>query len=169
MGTKSLTLRIDYYDTATKTWVMGDKAGYPDAPNPRDHTGGALVKGRICVSGGRNGGADSSWPAVAPTDCFDPVTKTWTVEASIPLNRSGSSYGTSCDGRLIIASGERTLVNRVDVFDGKSWQTFQNGLNVARHGSGLAVDCARNKIYIAAGSPNGGGGTTDTMEIYTPA
>jgi len=156
---------IDYYDTVTKTWVMGDTAGFPDAPNPRDHTGGGLINGRICVTGGRNGG-EVDWPSVSPTDCFNPATKTWTVEADIPTDRSGSSYGTSCDGRLIIAGGERDLTNRVDVFDGTTWQSFDNGLNQARHGSGLAIDCQRNLIYIASGSPNGGGGNTNSMEIY---
>jgi len=158
---------IDYYDTATKTWVMGDTAGFPDAPNPRDHTGGGLINGRICVSGGRNGG-EVDWPPVSPTDCFNPATKSWSVEASIPVDRSGSSYGTSCDGRLIIAGGESDLTNRVDVFDGTTWETFDNGLNQARHGSGLAIDCQRNLIYIASGSPKNRGGNTNSLEIYFP-
>ena len=158
---------IDYYDTTTKTWVMGDTAGFPDAPNPRDHTGGGLINGRICVTGGRNGG-EVNWPPVSPTDCFNPATKTWTVEANIPTDRSGSSYGISCDGRLMVAGGERDLTNRVDVFDGTTWESFDNGLNQARHGSGLAVDCEQNLIYIASGSPNGGGGNTNSMEIYYP-
>jgi len=166
---------IDYYDTSKKQWYLGDDLGYPDAPNPRDHTGGAMVDGRICVSGGRNGGLDN-WPAVAPTDCFDPQTKTWSVEANIPVVRSGSNYGTTCDGRLIIAGGkrggdrERDMINQVDVFDGKKWETFKNSLKTARHGSGLAVDCKRNKIYLASGSRQGGsGGKEYSMEIYTPA
>lgn len=58
---------------------------------------------------------------------------------------------------MILAGGERQLEDRVDVFGGQNWETFTNGLNVARHGSGLAVDCVGNKIYIASGSPNGGG------------
>jgi hypothetical protein len=159
---------IDYYDTVTETWTLGSDAGFPDAPNPRDHTGGALVNGRICVSGGRDGGV-INWPPVAPTDCFDPVTKTWSVEANIPVVRSGSSYGTSCDGKLIVAGGEGNISSRVDVFNGSTWQTFTNGLIDSRHGSGLAFDCVRNLIYIASGSPNGGGGQTKSMEIYTPA
>lgn len=158
---------IDYFETTTGTWVLGDQAGFPDAPNPRDHTGGALVNGRICVSGGRNGGV-IDWPAVSATDCFDPVSKTWTVEADIPEDRSGASYGTSCDGRLIVAGGERDISSRVDVFDGTNWETFTNGLIDSRHGTGLAVDCQRNLIYIASGSPKDGGGTTTSMEIYTP-
>jgi hypothetical protein len=91
------------------------------------------------------------------------------VEANIPLTRSGSAYGTSCDGRLIVAGGERSISGRVDIFDGTNWQTFANGLNDSRHGTGLAVDCIRNKIYIASGAPNNGGGQTTSLEIYTPA
>jgi len=160
---------IDYYDTTTKTWVMGDDADFPDAPNPRDHTGGALINGRICVAGGRRGG-EINWPAVAPTDCYDPSTNKWTVEADIPVPRSGSSYGTLCDGRLAIASGEKPSRTRIDVFDGTNWETFTNELATTRHGSGLAVDCVRNKIYLAGGTKSGGStNNLDTMEIYTPA
>jgi hypothetical protein len=160
---------IDYYETTTDTWTLGNVAGFPDAPNPRDHTGGGLVNGKICVTGGRDGGA-VNWPNVAPTDCFDPVSKTWSVEASIPVSRGGSAYGTSCDGKyLIVAGGERSISSRVDVFDGTRWQTFTNGLVDSRHGTGLGVDCTRNRIYIASGAPNNGGGQALSLEIYTPA
>jgi hypothetical protein len=159
---------IDFYDTVSETWILGSDAGFPDAPNPRDHTGGALVNGKICVAGGRNGGV-VDWPAVARTDCFDPVTRTWSVEPNIPVTRSGSSYGTSCDGKMIVAGGERIISNRVDVFDGSTWQTFQNGLIDSRHGTGLAVDCVRNLIYLASGgSENGGGRVSTSLEIYAP-
>ena len=111
------------------------------------------------------------------------------------MTRSGSAYGTSCDGKLIVAGGERSISSRVDVFDGQNWQTFTNGLNDSRHGTGLAVDCVRNRIYIAryvrrnhvvqsstmyvsniiisyllhSGAPsNGGGKVVKSLEIYTP-
>ena len=64
------------------------------------------------------------------------------------MKRSGSAYGTSCDGKLIVAGGERSISSQVDVFDGQNWQTFTNGLNDSRHGTGLAIDCERNRIYI---------------------
>jgi hypothetical protein len=69
----------------------------------------------------------------------------------------------------MIAGGEGGISSRIDIFDGTNWETFPNGLNEARHGTGLAVDCARGKMYIASGSPNGGGGQTYSLEIYTPA
>jgi N-acetylneuraminic acid mutarotase len=92
---------LDVYDIATDSWT----ALSDSAPNPRDHTGGALIHGRICVAGGRNGG-EIDWPRVAPTDCYDLATGQWTVEAPIPQVRSGSSYDLTCNGHLIVAGGE---------------------------------------------------------------
>jgi hypothetical protein len=144
---------LDYYDIDTDTWVTN----LPTAPNPRDHTGGALVNDgtMICVSGGRNG-ALVGWPPVGETDCFDLTKGVWTTEASIPVLRSGSSYGTTCDGQLIIAGGEGpgVVFSDVHVFDGKTWTTMPN-LIQARHGSGLSIDCSCNSrklIYLPSGS-----------------
>jgi hypothetical protein len=77
----------------------------PNAPNPRDHTGGALINGRICVAGGRDSGSIGFFKNVFPTDCYDPSKKTWTVEASIPMGRANAAYGTTCDGKLMVAGG----------------------------------------------------------------
>lgn len=160
---------IDYYDTADGKWYLGDVMGFPDAPNPRDHTGGALVNGRICVAAGRNGGVDK-WPIVKQTDCFDPVTKKWNdpPPPNHPDPRGGSAYGTSCDGRMIVAGGERQISSSVYAFNGTNWEKFQNGLVDSRHATGLAVDCVCNAIYIAAGSSQDGGVPISTTEIYFP-
>jgi hypothetical protein len=160
---------IDYYDTADGKWYLGDVMGFPDAPNPRDHTGGAFVNGRICVAAGRNGGVDQ-WPIVKQTDCFDPITKKWNdpPPPDHPDPRGGSNYGTSCDGHLIVSGGERSISSRVDVFNGTHWKKFQNGLIDSRHATGLAVDCVCNQIYMAAGSASDGGYPISTTEIYFP-
>ena len=127
---------LDEYDIANDSWV----AISDDAPNPRDHTGGAMINGRICVAGGRNGG-ELNWPSVAPTDCYNLATGKWETEADIPQIRAGSSYGVLCDGRLMIAGGEGDgkAWNNVDVFDGKNWETIDS-LTIQRHGTGLAVE-----------------------------
>jgi hypothetical protein len=81
-----------------------------------------------------------------PTDCFDLETNEWSVHKNIPHGRAGSSYGTTCDGKLILAGGDgfgQAFAN-VDVFD-------------ARDGSGLAVDCACLQIYLASGAATQGG------------
>jgi N-acetylneuraminic acid mutarotase len=157
---------LDVYDIATDSWT----ALSDSAPNPHDHTGGALIHGRICVAGGRNGG-EIDWPPVAPTDCYDLVTGEWTVEAPIPQVRSGSSYGMTCDGHLIVAGGEGggQAWQNVDVFNGSLWISMAN-LVVGRHGSGLAVDCACNRIHIASGAiSQGGGPETQSVETYFPS
>lgn len=147
---------LDIYNVATEEWSRG-----PDAPNPRDHTGGALLSGNhLCVAGGRDSGR-LNWPAVESTDCFHLETQVWSVEAKIPVPRAGSSYGSSCDGEyLLVAGGElgNSVYSQFSAFDGKAWTTLSN-LRIARHGSSLAVDCNnRGKIYIASGSggPRGG-------------
>jgi hypothetical protein len=156
---------LDVYDIATDSWTPLSSS----APNPRDHTGGALINGRLCIAGGRNG-AELNWPDVAPTDCYNLTSGNWTVEANIPQVRSGASYGTTCDGRLMIAGGEgggRAWQN-VDIFDGKSWTTIAN-LTFGRHGSGLAVDCVCNMIHIASGSlTERAGFESKSVETYFP-
>ena len=134
---------------------------YPDSDSSlsfTDHCGGSWVNGRICVAGGRDGGTQG-WPTTGPTDCYDLSTGQWSEEASIPQQRGGSAYGTTCDGKLIIAGGEGSgrAWDNVDVFDGTSWTSLDD-LNVGRHGTGLAVNCACNQIYIASGAANQGGG-----------
>lgn len=156
---------LDAYSISTDTWT----ALSDDAPNPRDHTGGAFVNGRICVGGGRNGG-ELNWPEVPRTDCYDLETGIWTEEAPIPDPRAGSSYGVSCDGKLLVAGGEGggKAWNEVHAFDGSQW-TALPPLNVGRHGSGLAVDCVCDQIIIASGAASQGGGPEITsVEIYFP-
>jgi hypothetical protein len=159
---------LDYFDIDEDKWYTN----LPDAPNPRDHTGGALVNGQICVAGGRDGGSIGFFDKVIlPTDCFDPVKNKWFVKADIPQGRAGSAYGTSCDGKLIVAGGEgfgQAWAN-VDVFDGESWTSLSR-LNIARHGSGLAIDCKCNQIHIASGAGRQGGGTEiSSVETYFPS
>jgi N-acetylneuraminic acid mutarotase len=145
---------LDEYDINTNTW----KVISSNAPNPRDHTCGAMIGGRLCVAAGRDGGL-VSWPEVAATDCYNFATGLWEVEASIPQKRAGSSCGTTCDGKLMVAGGEGggRAWDNVDVFDGKSWTSIAN-LQRGRHGSGLAVDCVCNQIHVASGAADQGGG-----------
>lgn len=156
---------LDEYTIATDSW----RALSDTAPHPRDHCGGALIDGRICVGGGRNGG-EVNWPGIAPTDCYDLTTGLWSVEADIPNVRGGSAYGTTCDGKLMVAGGEgdNRAWNEVDVFDGSSWQTI-NDMAVARHGTQLAVDCTCDQIYVASGAGTAGGSEEiKSVETYFP-
>lgn len=157
---------LDVYDIASDTWTA-----LATAPNPRDHTCGAIVTTpngpRLCVGGGRNGGLQG-WPPVGATDCYDFATDTWSVEEDIPTPRGGSSCGTSCDGKLVVAGGEGNNQAYADVhaFDGVSWVPIDS-LVVQRHGSGLAVDCVCNEIHIASGArTQGGSNEIASLETY---
>lgn len=158
--------RLDRYDIAKDSWEQLADGNYP-----RDHTGGAMVNGRVCVAGGRDGGVaePEKWPPVAETECYDPPTNTWQTEAPFPYPRGGSSYGQSCDGKLLVAGGEGGGIwDRVDAFDGKVWRKWDS-LNIARHGTGLAVDCVCDAIYIASGSAGQGGGPeVPSVETFFP-
>jgi N-acetylneuraminic acid mutarotase len=127
------------------------------------------VNGRICVAGGRDGGSIGFYNLpILPTDCYDPVTNKWSVEANIPQGRAGSAFGTTCDGKLMVAGGEGfgKAWSNVDVFNGTSWTTLDN-LNIARHGTGLAVDCICQQIHIAGGAiVQGGKNETRSVETY---
>lgn len=168
-GNHSTTLGwLDYYDIDEERW----HTNLPNAPNPRDHAGGALVNGRICVAGGRDGGEVKFFnKLILPTDCYDPVSNTWSVEANIPYGGAGGAYGTTCDGKLMVAGGEWSGSlprSNVVVFDGQNWLSIAS-LTVARHGTGLAVDCVCNQIYIAAGAGSRGGrNEIASVETYFP-
>ena len=83
--------------------------------------------------------------------------------------REGVPYvAKTCDGKLMIAGGEGNgqAYRNVDLFDGSSWTKLDN-LNIARHGSGLAVDCQCNQIHIASGSgAQGGSPELRSVETY---
>lgn len=145
---------LDVYNTLTDTWQA-----LPSATFGRDHVGGGYVNGKICVAGGRDGGT-IGWPSVGPTECYDIVKGIWSIEADVPVPRAGAAYGTSCDGKyLFMAGGEGDGIahSSFDAFDGNKWIRLAY-LNQARHGTGLAVDCVCNTIYIASGSGAPGNG-----------
>jgi hypothetical protein len=150
---ESVTL-LDRYDIDTDTWTA-----LSDGLIARDHTGGAIINGELCVAAGRNGESVAS--TILPTECYNIATDTWSLRESIAVGRGGSAYGTTCDGRLMVAGGESgedggKAHDEVSVFDGTSWEEFPS-LIVARHGTGLAVDCSCGQIFIAGGSPIEGG------------
>jgi hypothetical protein len=168
-NTGALVLGLfDVYNPATNTW-----RALPDAPNPRDHTGGGILTDSsgdtlFCVSGGR----DSSHPVffnefVLPTDCYNFQSEEWEVRANIPTPRAGSAYGITCDGRLMVAGGEGNDVawDTVEVFNGEVWETFPS-LKTARHGTGLAMDCGCSQIHIASGSGKQGAFDLASTETF---
>jgi Malectin domain len=156
---------FDKYHVDTKVWTA-----LPNATYKRDHTGGGIVKGNkmFCVAAGRDGSVGGINKVVLPTECYDLTAANtgWSVRANIPgIGRSGAAYGTTCNGRLMVAGGEgfKKAWNNVTSFDGTSWTILPN-LQQARHGTGLAVSCDCYQIHIATGSPRAGGGMVNSTE-----
>jgi hypothetical protein len=163
---------FDVYDPVRNTW--NERGMLPDAIHRRDHTGGAMVGGRLCVASGRDGGqADFFNSPVLPVDCFDFQSRTWSAGPNMPHGRAGAAVGQDRSGRLIVAGGEGfgRAYNHVDVFDGHSWNSIAP-LNAARHGTGLAVgsfNCTGH-MYIAAGvGLQGGSNELITTEEFVPS
>lgn len=171
-GTGSKTVGwMDYYDLVTKKWVIEQKT----LPIGRDHTGAAIILGKLCVAGGRISSKANFFAAVVrSTWCYDFTAKTWTnVRAPLPGARAGSAYGKTCDGYLMVAGGEGMRMrafNRVDLFDGTKWIKTAT-LVKGRHSTGVAVArCARcSQIFITAGNgKQGDEQRLDSTEVFLP-
>lgn len=162
---------MDAFNWKTGRWLSGNLPNMPD--NGRDHVGGALVKGQLCIAGGRNGGsADFFNKVITSTYCYNFGKRTWVLKKDIPQGRGGAATGTACDGNMVIAGGEGfgKAFSRVDTFDGVSWKQGPS-LATARHGSGLAVaGCSCGYMYIPSGSGRQGGAPElRSMEQFVPA
>ena len=145
---------FDYYDLVTREWVTGT---LPDLPDARDNFGGAIVGGRLCVAGGRNGPVANSGTVRRRVYCFNFARNIWQRRASLPGQRSGAATSAICGDKMMLAGGvvpsPTTALDRVDIFDGTSWESGP-ALVQARQGSGLAVArCSGcGQIFISTGS-----------------
>lgn len=161
---------VDAFNWKTSKWFI---KALPDLPVPRDHVGGAMMKGKLCIAGGRDGGKGNFfWWNKKESYCFNFSSRKWERIADFPLPRAGANTGTTCDGRMMVAGGEGNgrAYNAVHTFDGKSWVRGPD-LKQARHGSGLAVSqCGCGQIFIPSGSGSQGGNPElYTMEQFIPA
>jgi N-acetylneuraminic acid mutarotase len=144
---------FDRYEVSTGTWTQ-----LANANKARDHVGGGIVdNGKLlCIAGGRDGGqVDQFERSIVRPECYSFATKAWSLGTAMPTPRSSSAYGTSCDGKLIIAGGEGSgqAYKTVNVFDGTNWTSLPV-LHQKRTSTGLAVNCAcgGEELYIANGS-----------------
>jgi N-acetylneuraminic acid mutarotase len=160
---------FDEYDPATGKWTI-----LPDAPRPRDHVQVAVADNRLLVAGGRLSSAKTNQvlnTTIKETDLFDFNTGKWTTlgpENNIPTMRAGHTAVAHGNKILLIGgeSGAQVPAHaEVEAFDMRvqKWQRYPS-LHQGRHGT-QAVPINK-KIYIAAGSANGGGGPElNDMEV----
>lgn len=152
------------YDPKTDVWT-------PLAPMPtsREHLSAAAVGGQLYVAGGR---------LAANTDAFeryDAVTNTWTVLPDLPTARGGLSAA-AVGSRIYVFGGEGNpstptgIYQEVESFD-VVLGTWRTEIPMANPRHGIAAVALGNRIYIPAGAPVQGYGTTtvhDALVIEAP-
>lgn len=156
---------LDMYDPVRDEWTMG----YSDVPVGRDHIQAAIVHGRLCVAGGRDGGVGNFFQAtIGSTYCYDFLNDEWTREMDLPGPRAGIMVTELCSGEMMVAGGEKDdAFDSVDLFDGTSWRRTA-GMKQKRHSGGLATtDCACGKVFVASGNgARGGGFELESTEVW---
>ncbi len=153
---------FDRFDPATGIWEE-----LPDAPHARDHMQAALVGDKLVVVGGRQSTQPNPFiNTVSATDIYDFTTGTWSSGADMPTDRAGAMT-VAVGGEVIVAGGEVDQVAQalktVEAYHvpTNNWRTLQD-LNVGRHSGGGSV--LGDEFHIVSGSPNRGGGQTDSHE-----
>lgn len=150
---------LDAFDPASGRWTV-----LPDAPHARDHFHAAVIDGKLYAAGGRRSAHDlgnALAQTVGAVDVYDIRANTWsTLPAPLPTERAGTA-STVIDGRLVVIGGESLAQEpahrEVEAWDPATsrWQALPP-LPVGRHGTQAAA--LGDKVYIAAGSGNRGGG-----------
>jgi hypothetical protein len=167
---------FDEYDPKTNVWKQ-----LPDAPHIRDHFHAVVLDDKLYCLGGRNTSyRDPANPdnqtvffgAVIPEiDVYDFKTGSWSVlEGQSGLPQGSAAGGTAVMGHYIVYFGgetDKTALSLCQAFNPgtKTWKKLAS-LNQGRHGSQAIV--FKNRIYIASGSPNKGGGRVDSIEMFGP-
>ncbi len=157
--------KFDSYDPATNTWTV-----LPNLPRSRDHFHAAVSGGKLIVTGGRRSGQTSTFlPTIRAVDVFDFAAGSWSQwPNALPTGRAASAVGV-LNGEMLVIGGERNAGaanNDVEALNlsTQTWRTL-TPLNEGRHGTQAIVN--NGAIYVASGSPNRGGGNTQTQERFT--
>ncbi|HYR85760.1 MAG TPA: kelch repeat-containing protein [Terriglobia bacterium] len=149
------------YDPIANSWTT-----VAPMPTPRNHLGAALAHGKIYVVGGRPGN-------LSVNEAFDVAAGSWTTQSPLPTGRSGIAaaaigkyvYVFGGEGNAGSPSGTFSENEAYDA-DADIW-TAVEAMPMPRHGIGAGV--AGNRIYIPAGGPVAGFGTTAQSDFFEAA
>ncbi|WP_158969369.1 kelch repeat-containing protein [Paraglaciecola sp. L3A3] len=163
---------VDVYDPKAKTWKV-----LTDSPHIRDHANAAILNGKLIAFGGRNSSYHEPEEFGAfmrevndKVDIYDIEKGIWkTLKSRLPIPTAGAGAVVYKDS-LYYAGGEhapKAANNRTVSFDltSKTWKE-EGKLKRGRHGTNAVL--IGNKIYIAMGSGNKGGGPElNSIEVFT--
>lgn len=169
--TSGTTNYFDGYDLKTGRWQI-----LTDAPHSRDHFPAAVVDDKLYCVGGRNTSVHhpddfgAFFSATLPqVDYYDFKKGQWfTMKESLPVPTAAGGLVTIgyC---LIYLGGEGSRAqayNQTQCLDiGTGTWTQLAPLFIGRHGSSAVL--YENNVYIAAGSPNQGGGNMTSIEVFS--
>lgn len=169
--TSGTTHMLDVYDPKAKTWQS-----LTDAPHIRDHANAVVLDGKLLALGGRNSSYHEPDAFGAffkqvndKMDIYDFDKDVWkTLKVRLPIPTAGAGSVVFND-RLYYTGGEhvpKPANSRTVSFDLKSqlWKE-EAPLQRGRHGTNATL--IGNKMYIAAGSGNKGGGPElNSIEVF---
>lgn len=169
--TSGTTNYFDSYDLKTEKWEE-----LVDAPHIRDHFPAIVANDKLYCIGGRNG--SMHYPdnftvffgaTVPECDYYDFKEGKWfTLKEQLPVPTAAGSL-VKTDNYLLYIGGESNqnqAHNETQCFDMDSEKWTQMApMHTARHGSGAVL--YKNEIFIAAGSPNKGGGNLATIDKFS--
>ena len=169
--TSGTTNMFDSFDPKQSQWTI-----LADAPNKRDHSVAGILDNKLVALGGRNTSyhEPDNFEAffsktIKAVDVYDFESKKWTtMDDAIPTPSAGAGACVYHDELYYIGgeTGELAASNKVYSFNlsKKRW-TQRPSLSTGRHGTNAVVH--DDKIYIAAGSGNQGGGPElSSIEVY---
>jgi N-acetylneuraminic acid mutarotase len=130
----------------------------PDMPDGRDHMGHAILNGKVILIGGEFG-HDRDHIATNLVDAYDPIAKTWTRLASLPINKSHMESSTFVYGGKIYCAGgqlgDQKGTDNVSMYDPaiNKWTTIGKLPTVLE---GPVVVRDGNRIIVTSGDPGTG-------------
>lgn len=169
--TSGTTNMFDSYDLKTGKWEE-----LTDAPHIRDHFPAIVANDKMYCIGGRNTsvhhlndfGAFFS-ATISEIDYYDFKEGKWyTLKETLPVPTAAGGI-VKIDNNLIYMGGEGVQSQAynetqcLDLGTGK-WSQLAP-MHTGRHGSGAVL--YNSSIYLAAGSPNKGGGNLPTIDVFT--
>jgi len=141
----------EVYDPATNVWTR-----LAPMPTPRNHTGAAVIGGKIHVVAGRVSGNME----LTTHEIYDPVSGVWTAGPPVPTGRSGIAV-VGHGGKVYVFGGETVRTGLSKTFDEAErfdpaagrWERLP-AMPTARHGLGAAA--FGDAIYVLSGGPEPG-------------
>ena len=150
----------EVFDPASGRWTEA-----APLPQPRDHAPTVVADGRIHVLGGR---FDATADNTDVHSVYDPATNAWSSAPFLMEPRSGGAAVLHQD-RILLMGGECNggkPFAQNEAYDVKTMKwTAMAPMPSGRHGFYAVSD--GQAVYVAAGSPNCGGGTSETLMVFT--